>query len=337
MGQRGETSSNSGYEVPFPSVTSPKLLLLVATSHIRETLSAINLKQYIIGEVKMKEKPMKNEETMLKTEFKSAFILSVIIVILMVVASVGGLFIDGLYQDNLLVKSALYSNDLVTLLLAVPLLILSLVLSKRGSQRAQLVWFGMLFYTLYNYAFYLFGAAFNSLFLVYVALFTLSIFALIFGITSLNVKGITERFRPGTPVKWIGGYMVLVALLLGSFHISLSLGYVFTGQVPEIVINVEHPTNLISALDLSLVVSFGLLGAVWLWKRQPWGYVLAVIWNVNATVYMAALSAATVWAFQSGASEDIMLVALWGLIGVGCLISFVLLLGNMESSEPKVQ
>ena len=38
MGQRGETSSNSGYEVPFPSVTSPKLLPLVATSHIRETL-----------------------------------------------------------------------------------------------------------------------------------------------------------------------------------------------------------------------------------------------------------------------------------------------------------
>jgi hypothetical protein len=76
------------------------------------------------------------------------------------------------------------------------------------------------------------------------------------------------------------------------------------------------------------VVSFGLLGAVWLWKRQPWGYVLAVIWNVNATVYMAALSAATVWAFQSGASEDIMLVALWGLIGVGAcpILSFFVFL-----------
>lgn len=274
---------------------------------------------------------------MLKTEFKSAFNLSVIIVILMVVASVGGFFINGLYRDNLLVTSGWYGNDLVTLLLAVPLLVLSLVLSKRGSQRAQLVWLGMLFYTLYNYAFYLFGAAFNSLFLVYVALFTLSIFALIFGIASLNVKGITGQFRPGTPVKWIGGYMMLVVLLLGSFHISLSLTYVLTGQVPDIVINVEHPTNVISALDLSLVVSFGLLGAVWLWKRQPWGYVLAVIWNVQGAVYMVALSAAAVWAFQAGASEDIMQVALWGSIGVGCLISFVLLLGNMEFSERKVQ
>ncbi|MDL1976231.1 MAG: hypothetical protein LWX55_15955 [Deltaproteobacteria bacterium] len=170
----------------------------------------------------MKEKTTKNEETMLQTEFKLAFILSAIIVVLMVVASVGGLFINGIYHDNLLVTSGWYCNDLVTLLLAVPLLILSLVLSKRDSQRPQLVW-------------------------------------------------------------------------------------------------------------------FGLLGGVWLWKRQPWGYVLTVIWNVKGAVYMTALSAATVGLFQAGVSEDIMQIALWGPIGVGCLISFILLLSNMESSEHKVQ
>ena len=130
---------------------------------------------------------------------------------------------------------------------------------------------------------------------------------------------------------------MFVALLLGVFHLFLNIRYVFTGHVPEIVINVEHPTNLISALDLSLVVSFGLLGGVWLWKRQPWGYVLAVIWNVKGAVYMTALSAATVGVFQAGVSEDIMQIALWGPIGVGCLISFILLLTNMESSEHKVQ
>ena len=267
------------------------------------------------------------------TKSKSAFILSIIIAFLMVVASMGGLFVNGLYQDNLLVTSGWYGNDLVTLLLALPLFVLSLILSKQGSKRAQLVWFGMLFYTLYNYAFYLFGAAFNSLFLVYVTLFTLSILALIFGITSLNMKDIKKRFRPGTPVKWIGGYMLLVTLLLGSFHISLSLGYVITGQVPDIITNIEHPTNVISALDLSLVVSFGLLGALWLWKRQPWGYVLAVIWNIKGAVYMAALSSAALWCFQTGASENIIQVALWGPIGLGCLISFVLLLRNMEFSD----
>ncbi|ABR50355.1 conserved hypothetical protein [Alkaliphilus metalliredigens QYMF] len=278
----------------------------------------------------MQEKMIENEKIMLKTKYKPAFILSVIIVILMVLASVGGLFIKDLYQDNFLVTSGWYGNDLVTLLLAVPLLAISLVLSKQGSQRAQLVWLGMLFYTLYNYAFYLFGAAFNSLFLIYVTLFTFSIFALIFGISSLNIKIIGERFRSGTPVKKIGGFMAIVAILLGIFHVSLSLGYVFTGQVPEILINLEQSTNIISALDLSLTVSFGLLGGVLLWKRQPWGYVLAVIWNVKSAVYLTALSAATVRGFQTGASESIIELALWGPVGVGCLISLIILLKNME-------
>lgn len=268
---------------------------------------------------------------MLKTNYKPAFILSIIILILMVLASVGGLFINNLYQDNFLVTSGWYGNDYVTLLLTVPMLAISLVFSKRGSQRAQLVWLGLLSYTLYNYAFYLFGAAFNSMFLIYVALFTLSIFALIFGVSSLDIKVIAERFRPGTPVKKVGVFMAIVALLLGVFHVSLSLEYVFTKQVPEFMINLEQSTNIISALDLSLTVSFGLLGAVWLWKRQPWGYVLAVIWNVKSAVYLTALSAATVRGFQTGASESAIELALWGPLAVGCLISSVLLLRNMKS------
>jgi len=44
----------------------------------------------------------------------------------------------------------------------------------------------MLLYSLYNATFYLFGAAFNSLFLVYTAVFTLSGFALMFGLLSLD-------------------------------------------------------------------------------------------------------------------------------------------------------
>jgi hypothetical protein len=204
-----------------------------------------------------------------------------------------------------------------------------LILTMRGSQRARLVWLGMLDYTLYNYAFYLFGAAFNSLFLIYVALFALSIFALIFGLAALNVKGISEQFRASTPVKWISGYMLLLGLFLGGFHISLSLSYIFTGQVPQMIVAVGHPTNLIAALDLSMVVSVYLLGAIWLWKRRPWGYVLAAMANVKGAVYNLALVASTVTAVQAGASEDLSQVALWGSIGIGCLIASLFLLGNL--------
>lgn len=148
-----------------------------------------------------------NQNKMLSTRLKLAYIFSAIVAILSIVASVGGLLLDNLYQDNFLVTSTWYGNDLVTLLLAVPALVTALFLTWRGSQKVQLVWLGTLIYTLYNYAFYLFGSAFNRFFLIYVALFTLSVFALISGLGTLDVNRITQQFCPQTPVNWIGGYI----------------------------------------------------------------------------------------------------------------------------------
>jgi hypothetical protein len=206
--------------------------------------------------------------------------------------------------------------------------------SRRGSRRAELVWFGLLAYTLYNYAFYLFGSALNSFFLLYVVLFTLSIFALMFGLTSVGQEG-PPVFGAKTPAKLIAGYMLLVTILLGSFWTIVSLGHVITGDVPAIVTATGSNTLLIAALDLSMVVSFGVLGAIWLWKRRPWGYALATIWNVKGAVYMAALSAASASAFLAGASSDLFQIALWGPIGLGCLVASSVLLRHVESTRER--
>ena len=267
------------------------------------------------------------------SQLRAVYILSGIIGILAFVASVGGLLLDNLYQDNLLVISGWYGNDLVTLLVAVPLLFVSLFLAMGGSQRARLIWLGTLAYVLYNYAFYLFGSALNRFFLIYAALFTLSIFALIFGLKTLDVKGLARHFSCNAPVRWIAGYMFFTALFLGGFWITLSLNYVFTNKIPQIVVAVDSQTNLIAALDLSLVVSFGLLGAIWLWQHQPWGYVLGVIWNVKGAIYMLALSAATISTVRSGVAENLLPVALWGFIGIGYLIASVYLLANLQKSN----
>jgi len=272
---------------------------------------------------------------MLQTKFRSAYILSAIIAILTIVASAGGLFLDNLYRDNLLVTAGWFGNDLVTLIIAVPMLVAALILSMRGSSRAKLIWLGMLDYTLYNFAFYLFGTAFNSFFLIYVTLFTLSIFALIFALTAVDVNGIGQKFRASAPVKCIAGYMVFVAAGLSVVYVTQSLGFITTRQLPQIVTLTGHPTSVVFALDLSLVVPFFVLGAIWLWQRRPWGYVLATIVNVKGAVYMLALCAVTVSAVQAGASEDLSQVALWGFIGVGSLIASVFLLGNLKPAHDR--
>jgi hypothetical protein len=95
---------------------------------------------------------------------RAAMLLSGLIAALMVAASVAGLFVTDLYDETAWGREALRGGDLVTLLLAAPILIAALVLVRRGSIRAQAVWVGMLFYCLYGYAYYVFGATFNDAF-----------------------------------------------------------------------------------------------------------------------------------------------------------------------------
>lgn len=129
-----------------------------------------------------------------------AYVLSTLIAILAAVASAGGLWLKGLYRDNQFVTSAWKGNDVVTLFVAVPMLIVALIIARRGSQRAQLVWLGVLDYMLYNYAFYLFAAKFNEFFLLYVALLGLCIWALIYGLTKLDAQAIRQGMRAQTQV-----------------------------------------------------------------------------------------------------------------------------------------
>lgn len=243
------------------------------------------------------------------------------IAVLAAFAALAGLLADGLYRDNLLVRSGWLGNDLVTLLVATPVLVVATRSAGRGSVRGRLVWLGVLAYMVYNFAFYLFGAAFNALFLPYVALFALSTYTLVAALIAIDVRPVESASVP----RWVSLWMAAVALLLGGFWVATSAAFLVTGDVPAVVTAVGIHTNLIAALDLSMVVPLNALGAVWLWRGRPWGVVLAAIANVKGALYMPALVAATLSAAHAGAAE-VAQVGLWGPIGAGSLLASLALL-----------
>lgn len=209
-------------------------------------------------------------------------LLSIIIAVLAFMASLGGLLFENLYRDSTFIKKAWYGNDWVTLVVVVPALLTSIEWSARGSSRAHLIWMGLLWYMLYNYAFYLFGAQFNAFFLLYVSLFSLSIYALFIGLSDLNLSAFAAGFSEKTPVKWISAVLLLVALPLAVVELGACFRFIALGILPE-------APGLIYALDLSLVVPNMVLAAVLLWRRLPWGYVLGAIMLVKGTFYGAVL------------------------------------------------
>ena len=106
----------------------------------------------------------------------------------------------GIYRyDSLLVGAGFRGVDAVTLFLGVPLLVTSAVLYRRGSFRGALLLAGTLAYFLYNYASMALSAAYNDLFLVYVALFSTSLFAFILVLMSFDLASLPSRFSPALP------------------------------------------------------------------------------------------------------------------------------------------
>jgi hypothetical protein len=245
--------------------------------------------------------------------FKILAPLSILVAFLAASASAGGLFIQNIYRDNTFVMTALRGNDIVTLFVAVPMLILALIFSLRGLIWAQLIWMGSLGYMLYNYAFYLYGAAFNLFFLAYVAIFALSIYGLIFGISGLNAQEISRRFNIKTPVRWISGYMLFFGLFLGglwvvrAIGIMLTLGTLPVGQIPQDILKFGHPTAVVYATDLSLLIPALLVGAVLLWQSRAWGYVVSAVVLVKASTYGLVMLAMSAYSFYiTGAGDDLM-------------------------------
>ncbi|MDD2534820.1 MAG: hypothetical protein PHC86_09015 [Eubacteriales bacterium] len=259
-------------------------------------------------------------------------LMSVLIAILAAGVSLGGLFIKGLYHDNPLVIAAWQGNDIVTLYLMVPLMLIALAFLKKSPNLARLFWIGSLWYMIYNYLFYLFGAAFNNFFLLYIAIFTLSVYTMIFALINTNANAISQSFSAQTPVRWISGFMIFFAVLIGTLWIMMALSFVFTGVIPQSIVQTDHPTGVVFATDLSLLIPALLFSAILLWKKAPWGYVLSAIVLVKATAYGLVLLIMSVVTFIKLGLADPFII-LWSLLTLGCLLSLIFLLGNLKKRQ----
>jgi len=135
-----------------------------------------------------------------------------LLLVLMLVQSLLGLLLSDQYRDVEWIKVTWYGNDWITLVAAVPLLSLALLHTGGESVRARLLVLGMAGYAVYNYAFYLFGAALNVFFPLYVVSFLLGILTLGRFLSHLDVTVVADSFRRVAPVRLVGGYLVFVAV-----------------------------------------------------------------------------------------------------------------------------
>jgi hypothetical protein len=229
-----------------------------------------------------------------------------------------------LYRDVEWMATAWRGNDWVTLLLAVPLLAGAHVSAQTGSTRATLLYLGTLAYAVYNYAYYLFGAALNVFFPLYASAVVLAALCLISSLSTIDAVHVSSHFHRKTPVRLIGGYFVLIGLSLTVVWSAMWAAYVFAGRPTPIA---PEAFKLVAALDLVLMAPALIVGGAMLWHREPWGYVIGAIAGVQGSLYLIVLGVNSVVFLARDLAVWPGELAMWGpLATVTSVVTLVLFL-----------
>lgn len=240
---------------------------------------------------------------------------------------------NGLYKyDTLFTGAAFRGTDAVTLFVALPLLVFAYWLYRQGSLRGGLLLTAMVAYFLYNAAHMAFAAAYNNLFLIYIAYFSVSLFAFILAFTTINLEALPVKVPlPGTAVfLFISGLAPL--LLWGSELVTALL----QNKAPLLL--GSYTTMFTHAVDIGVIVPVVYLAGVALWRRRPLGYLLSFIMLTLLALIGSVVVAQTMVQLQVGitlpAGVLIGMIGSWIVLGLMALWLAVNILRHISSTEP---
>jgi hypothetical protein len=242
-------------------------------------------------------------------------------------SSIIGLLSPGhIYPSEELVL-AFMPNDIINLVVGLPILLLSMWLTSRGKLLGLLFWPGALFYVLYNYLIYVLAMPVNMVFLVTLILVSMSVYALIDLLSCFDGTAIRDALSGAVPERLAGG----VLMGLG----SLFLLRVFTIFIGSIINQIPLPETEM-ALNISdfLISPASVIGGFLLWQRKELGYAVGLgLLFQQSMLFIGLIAILVLQPFMIDvplAIFDLIVVFIMGLV---CFIPFFLYVRGVNSTR----
>jgi hypothetical protein len=254
------------------------------------------------------------------------YLTSLLIVLLTGAASIAGLLRPNDIYPTEELRQLFVANDVVNLVIGLPILLASMWLTQHGKLIGLLFWPGALFYGLYNYAVYLFAMPLNGIFLLYLIIVTLNIYTTIGLVASIQGKQVKNRLLGRVPEKFASGILI-------------GFGLLFMARALIVMVEAIASQTAISRPELALLLVDFLFSPVWviggvlLWRRQALGYVGGTGLLFQASMlFIGLIAVLIIQPFLTEASfalTDVIVVLIMGLI---CFIPFVLFIKGVIKS-----
>jgi hypothetical protein len=199
----------------------------------------------------------------------------------------------GIYRhDSSFVAALSKGTDAITLFVGIPLLLYSYVLYRGGSPSGSIFLIGILLYFLYIGVTYTFSVVFNSLFLIYAALFSAGLFATITALTTVDTQLLAEKVTPGMPRRGMAIFMFVAGLGTLLLWLSELIGPLKTGQAPA---NLGPYTTMFThGFDSAVITPATVITGIFLLQRKPLGILLAAPLLILCTLIGVVVIAQTI-------------------------------------------
>jgi len=259
----------------------------------------------------------------LTLEYANSFVVAII----MVVASTVGIMYRSVIYPTEKLSIGFVSSDLLNLVVGLPVLLVSMWLTRRGKLAGLLCWPGALFYVLYIYTSYL-ALPVSVLLIPHIFLIILSAYSIIGIIVSINCDAVRQRLSGVIPAKTTGGILTSIAILVIVYQIISIITVLINQTTPD---NVE----LVQWIDDLVVGSPALLvGGYLLLRRKALGYVAgAGLLLMCSVLFIGVIPAMVFQALSADTPIDVIGILIVLISGMVCFIPFVLFVRGVAKTR----
>ncbi|NOR88915.1 MAG: hypothetical protein GQ524_01555 [Anaerolineales bacterium] len=275
----------------------------------------------------MNTDPKQSASLPVKHNLTLIYALSFIIAILMAAASVAGILYQTIVYPTDELHQSFLPNDVVNLLIGLPMLLASMWLTRRGKLIGLLFWPGALFFVLYNYIVYVFAMPLSLAFLAHLALVMLSVYTLIGLLTSIDGKDVQQQLTGAVPERLAGGVLAGLGLLF----FLLVIGAIVQALISQ---------TALAETELALHVADFLITPAWvvcgvlLWQRKAFGYVAGLGLLFQASMlFIGLIIVLLLQPFLTAAPFSLVDVVVIFAMGLICFIPFALFIRGVVSKR----
>jgi hypothetical protein len=267
------------------------------------------------------------------THDRTLRILVLLLAVSLAVVSVAGAFFPSTYErDSASMAAQGAGQDLVDLVVAVPMLLVTFFLAVRGSRKAAFLLAGTLAYIMYSFVIYCFGLYFNRFFLLYCLVLGLSLYAFILVFSDLKKLKVEEWFEEA-PVRLISGYMVFVSLVFYILWLKSLVPAILHNEIPREVSEYKLLVNPVHVIDLAFALPGLLIGSVLLWRKAASGYIIAAVSLVFMVLLTLAMAAMVIVLVLREINEDFTVAIVFGVLSILSALMLILLFHRIKSSS----